>query len=66
MRWKAFFFQHDRERGTAKSTKRTFPTRRLAPQDKRLVEFENSLYKIISNIKFKKHFNIFQTELKTI
>ena len=64
MRWKAFFFQQDRERGAAKQTKRTFPTRRSAPQDKRLVEFENALYKIISNIKFKKHYNKFQTELK--
>ena len=64
MRCKAFFFNQDREKRAAKPTKRTYPTRRSAPQDKRLVEFDNALYKIISNIKFKKHYNKLQTELK--
>ena len=43
MRRKAFSFNQDRERKTAKPTKGTFLTRRSAPQDKRLVEFENTL-----------------------
>ena len=62
MRWKAFFFNQDQKRKTP--TKRIFPTRRSAPQDKRLVEFENALYKIINNIKFKKHNSKFQTKMK--
>ena len=64
MRWKAFFFNLDQQRRTTKPPKRIFPTRRSAPQDKRLVEFENALYKIISNIKFKKYYNKFQNDLK--
>ena len=64
MRWKAFFFNQDQKRRTTEPTKRIFPTRRSAPQDKRLVEFENALYKIINNIKFKNHNSKFQTKIK--
>ena len=60
----SIFFNQDQERRTAKPTKRIFPIRRSAPQDKRLVEFENALYKIISNFKLNKHYNNFQTKLK--
>ena len=64
MRWKAFFFNQDQKRRSTEPSKRIFPTRRSAPQDKRLVEFENALYKIINNIKFKNYNSKFQTEMK--
>ena len=43
---------------------RTFPTRRSAPSDNKLVKFEDALYKIINNIKFKTYTNNFQNNMK--
>merc|ERR1712096_515574 len=74
LRWKAFFFNNNNNINKAQNVRttttsnnqhsRTFPTRRSAPSDNKLVKFEDALYKIINNIKFKTYTTNFQSNMK--
>ena len=77
LRWKAFFFNNKNninntnkgQNGRIATTNnnphsRTFPTRRSAPSDNKLVKFEDALYNIVNNIKFKPYTNNFQNNMK--
>ena len=62
IRWRASYFniqkldEKHQEEGKHHH-KNTFPTRKTPPSDARLADFENALYKLISNIKFKNYSN---------
>ena len=62
MRWKAFFFnnqQKDQERAETFGIK----TRKCPPQVQEMISFENDLFDMIKNVKFKLVRNTFQSQL---
>ena len=60
MRWKALFFEIESE----STFKYGFKTRKCPPQHKDLMEFEDNLQKIISNVQFRRVKMIFKTDLR--
>ena len=65
LRWAVFFFKKE-DHDNTKTKKNTygFKTEKTAPQDIDLIDFENDLISVISNIKFTTHLNQFQQQLK--
>lgn len=65
LRWKAFFF--DKKSETDNTSEQVdsygFKTEKSPPQHKDLLAFENDLYQLIRNLKFRKLFNTFQDKL---
>ena len=60
MRRKALFFENESE----STLKYGFKTRKCQPQHKDLMEFEDDLQKMISNVQFRRVKNDFQNRLK--
>ena len=60
MRWKALFFEIESE----STFKYGFKTRKCPPQHKDLMEFEDDLQKMISNVQFRRVKNDFKTDLR--
>ena len=52
MRWKAFFFDIEEEAPKAKQTF-GFPTEKTPPIIPALTAFENEMYDVVQNVKFK-------------
>ena len=64
MRWKAFFFFCKKKKKETESTfNYGFKTRKCPPQYKDLMEFEDDLQKMISNVQFRRVNNDFQNRL---
>ena len=61
--WKVHFFEHP-STNDASTQNFGFPTDRTPPQNDLLVHFENDMYDLTKNIKFKDHTNAFQRKLK--
>ena len=53
MRWKAHFSNAEEQETDQTEFKGIFPTEKSAPKDKHLTRFENELYDLIKNIKFR-------------
>ena len=60
MRWKVLFFENESE----STFNYGFNTRECPPQHKDLMEFEDDLQKIISNVQFRRVKNYFQYRRK--
>ena len=60
MRWKALFFENESEN----TFKYGFKTRKCPPQHKDLMEFEDDLQKMISNVQFRRVKNDYKTDLR--
>ena len=60
IRWKALFFENESE----STFKYGFKTRKCPPQHKDLMEFEDDLQKMISNVQFRRVKNDFKTDLR--
>ena len=60
MQWKALFFENESE----STFKYGFKTRKCPPQHKELMEFEDNLQKMISNVEFGRVKMIFKTDLR--
>ena len=58
MRWKTLFFESE------STFKYGFKTRKCPPQHKDLMEFEDDLQKMISNVQFRRVKNDFKTDLR--
>ncbi len=59
MRWKAFHLKDEDTETKVSDYDGLFPTKERAPEDKLLTKFENDLYELINNIKFRKYQNSF-------
>ena len=60
MRWKTLLFENESE----STFKYGFKTRECPPQHKDLMEFEDDLQKMISNVQFRRVKIIFKTDLR--
>ena len=60
MRWKTLFFENESD----STFKYGFKTRKCPPQHKELMEFEDNLQKMISNVEFRRVKMIFKTDLR--
>ena len=60
MRWKTLFFENESE----STFKYGFKTRKCPPQHRDLLEFEDDLQKMISNVQFRRVKMIFKTDLR--
>ena len=64
MRWKAHFSNAEEQETDQTEFKGIFPTEKSAPKDKHLTRFENELYDLIKNIKFRKFSNSLVNKMK--
>ena len=64
MRWKAFFFENNDAPEDKSKQNFGFKTANTPPQNPELVEFEEGIYKIISNLTYRTEENPFQKKLK--
>ena len=63
MRWKAFHLNNESTAVERSNYDGLFPTKKRAPEDKNLIKFENDLYELINNLKFRKYNNLFTQKL---
>ena len=63
MRWKAFHLNNESTAVELSNYDGLFPTKKRAPEDKNLIKFENDLYELINNLKFRKYNNLFTQKL---
>ena len=63
MRWKAFHLRDENTEAKVSDYDGLFPTKKRAPEDKLLTNFENDLYELINNLKFRKYQNSFTRKL---
>ena len=63
MRWKAFHLKDEDTETKVSDYNGLFPTKKRAPEDKLLTKFENDLYELINNLKFRKYQNSFTQKL---
>ena len=71
MRWKAFFFERNKEKDVncSDDTKETnnygrIQIKKMAPHDDDLSNFESDLYDMIKNVEFRNQHNKFQNQLQ--
>lgn len=64
MRLKAYFFEKEDDTITEREEKYGFKSRYIPPASKNLIDFENDLIKLISEIKFRRVKDKFQDKLK--
>ena len=64
LRWKLFFIQNPL--GQSEMQNFGFNTTKAPPQIKELKAFEEELFELIRNIKFKPFYNTFQNKLKKL
>ena len=63
MRWRAFHLRDENTEAEVSDYDGLFPTKKRAPEDKLLTNFENDLYELINNLKFRKYQNSFTRKL---